>query len=402
MRASRNAPFLIAIVVVLVVSVRTFAAEPDAAQQAVIREIVRELVGSLFRTPDDEKLGKVASWSPDEIGPVSKESTPNLLEGLKARDFKVRGRSATALGLIGPDAAEAVPALQTALRDKSGAVKASAAGAIWSITGESETACPTLVRLLLGKVKAYHVYAANALGAVGPPAKIAVPQLVKSLQTDKYPGVRAAVALALLKIGSADDNVLAALERARSDNDETVREVSGKVLDALRSPRPKVQTPVTTVQSPPTEDPPVATPAKEKELALAGTVVYAASATEKQLGVEDGPAGTIALKISSERDRVEGDLTIKIVEKLFYADSETSYAADATFSGAGTEPSGGKRRFKAAGRFTLTARNGTTESETKGEVRVEFDLLPDKSVEGVVSGIGHWAEFRFTASVSRS
>ena len=232
---------VIILVAVLLVSLPACLVASDTADAdaALIKEILSDLVKSLFGRGDKEQTGEVASWTPDGIGPVSEEMIPGLIAELKHKDYKVRGRAATALGLLGFQAKDAVPALREALKDKSGAVRASAAGAIWMITGESEEMCPILVKLLRGKTKAYHIYAAMALGAVGLPARIAIPELTKALATDKFPGVRVASAVALAKIGVTDDTVLQALERARSDEDKSVREAAEKVLGTLRSRPPK-------------------------------------------------------------------------------------------------------------------------------------------------------------------
>lgn len=224
-----------AALLLLLTSAYPAACELDRSDVELISGAVAGLLRSIVDTPGDEELGKVAAWSPYDPISVSKEMLPGLLEDLKNKDYRVRGRAATAIGFIGADAAEAVTELKKHLNDKSGAVQAAAAGAIWMITSEADEMCPKLQRLLRGKARAYHIYAANALGAVGPPAKCAIPLLIEALAKDEYPGVRAASAVALLRIGDYSPSVLAALDRAKGDKEQIVRETADKAATVLRS-----------------------------------------------------------------------------------------------------------------------------------------------------------------------
>jgi len=228
-------PAILILAILSIVPARLHALDGDTTQ-TVVQDIVITILKSLAdRKIDPVRTGESPAWTPEQIGPVSRQMVPDLVAQLKSDDWNIRGRAATALGLIGPDAKDAVTALREQLKHKSGAVRSAAAGAIWSITGESGEMCPILTDLLRGKTKAYHISAAVALGAVGPPARVAVPKLIEALERDEFPSVRATAAASLAKIGVADQAVLGALERAQKDKDPTVREAAGKVLQVLRS-----------------------------------------------------------------------------------------------------------------------------------------------------------------------
>jgi len=374
---------------------RLHASDPSTTG-AVIQDIVLTILRSLANGKiDPVRTGEAPAWTPEEVGAVSKEMVSDLIVKLKSDDWRARGRAATALGLIGPEAKDSIPALREQLGHKSGAIRSAAAGAIWSITGESSEMCPMLTGLLRGRVQAYHISAAIALGAVGPPARVAVPKLIEALDRDKFPSVRATAAVSLAKIGVADEAVVRALGRAQRDGDPSVREAAGKVLQILRSgSSPTAPAPRQTASAPPE------TTAATRAMSLAGAVTCEAGETAQRYGIKAGTVGDISLSITSssgDQAQVSGKLNVKLAEKPYYADSPILHAYDCTFSGQGSKSDDGKWHFTAIGRYSEKV-EGAVKWDAEGSAVVEFDLLPDNSVQGVIRGMGAWSPYRFRAS----
>jgi HEAT repeat protein len=101
---------------------------------------------------------------------------------------------------MGSRAAEAGASLERVLHDPDSHVRGFAAEALWKITGKTDVAVPTLVEVLgdANDVEA-RLLAARVLGRIGPRATQAVPALEKA-RNDKYDLVREFAVEALQRI----------------------------------------------------------------------------------------------------------------------------------------------------------------------------------------------------------
>ncbi|MFC1456968.1 HEAT repeat domain-containing protein [Microvirga arabica] len=201
-----------------------------------------------------------------EIGAITPEVVPALIDALSDTNKEVCWKAATALGRIGPVTPEVVPALITALGDT-----AAAAAALGRIGAVTPKVVPALIAALGDTSKdasatSIRWQAVDALGNIGPVTPEVVPALVGILTNADTDHV-SQVAEALAKIGqpavAALINVLTnaggdvcwragealgkigapavpALVRALTHFDESVRWTAAKSLGEIGSATPEV------------------------------------------------------------------------------------------------------------------------------------------------------------------
>jgi HEAT repeat protein len=123
--------------------------------------------------------------------------------------------------------AEALPRIERALRDEAPTVRAAAAVALGDL-GASE-ALPALLICIEDADPYVRQMAINALGEIGDGR--AAPRLLRAL-ADERPEIRYQAIIAFPRVARDDaDGILAALERALSDADESVRYIALRIAE---------------------------------------------------------------------------------------------------------------------------------------------------------------------------
>lgn len=156
---------------------------------------------------DDDTLKSQLQFVLAAIGPDSAPAVPLLVESLASGNDDVRRSALYALGKIGPGAKAAAPALRSHLSNPdSDALRR--VGVVWALLQIDPNnpqlvieAVPLLTEALSSEVPLVRREAAIALGNLGQPAHGSIGE-IRALLDDKDPGVRAAAAEALEKLGA--------------------------------------------------------------------------------------------------------------------------------------------------------------------------------------------------------
>ncbi len=141
-------------------------------------------------------------------------------------DIEVKEVVITSLGSMGSRATTSLPALEQSLLDSELSVRVAAALAIEKIDPRSKSYVPVFTESL----RAGHGPVFLEVGRMGTDAEWAVPTLV-ALLSDRRASIRALAADTLGKIGVADGNVKAALERSLRDDSPGVRKAAQRALE---------------------------------------------------------------------------------------------------------------------------------------------------------------------------
>jgi HEAT repeat protein len=126
------------------------------------------------------------------------KAIPQLLEALKAQDWKVKVIAAHALGLFGKRAQSTIPALSNLIQDENADVRFVAAQALGDIG--TEAVVPALTKALQDKDENVRVSAADAFLKIVSVAKPAKPVLIAALWDGNW-FVRSKVASTVLALG---------------------------------------------------------------------------------------------------------------------------------------------------------------------------------------------------------
>ena len=139
----------------------------------------------------------------------SSEVMPQLLEALKAQDWKVKVTAAHTFGLFSTEAQAAIPALSDLLQDENADVRFVAA----QVLGKIGTAAvvPALTKALQDKDENVRVSAATAFQQLGNMAKLAKPALIMALWDGNW-YVRSRVAATISKLGLEESDIPNLLE----------------------------------------------------------------------------------------------------------------------------------------------------------------------------------------------
>ena len=167
-----------------------------------------------------------------KIGPEAKAAVPELVRALETSDPEVQAEILDALAKIGPEAKPAIPAAVKLLDGPDPMAKYTAMHFLGTQGEAAKDAAPALEKHFAGRDEFGKAVAAWALVNIDPSAehiRQATPLMIQAL--DHFsPLVRAMAAEILGKIGRGNSEVQAALEKARRDQDETVRQAAEKAL----------------------------------------------------------------------------------------------------------------------------------------------------------------------------
>ena len=191
-----------------------------------MRRVQRQLLHLAAPETEDRRRAVEALG---EIGPVSPEVVPALLNALGDTAEDVRAATAKALGSIGPVSPEVVPALLNALGDAAEDVRAATAKALGEIGPAVTEAVPKLLAALDDAEMDVRWAAAQALGNIGPAAAEAVPRLLVALSASQSES-RTWAATALAGIGPSVPGVMPALISALGDAEMDVRAVTAEAI----------------------------------------------------------------------------------------------------------------------------------------------------------------------------
>ena len=138
---------------------------------------------------------------------------------------------ALAVALTGEAKAQGVEGLVAALRGKNEEARWQAAIELGKMGEAAAAAAPALAEALQDPSLFTRMQAANALGKIGPKARPAVPQLIAVVRdSEEDRRVRRYAIFSLGEIDSTDPTVIAALQDASVDPEETVRTGAQAVL----------------------------------------------------------------------------------------------------------------------------------------------------------------------------
>jgi HEAT repeat protein len=145
-------------------------------------------------------------------------------------DAEVQRLAIDALGNRGPSAKSSLPALKAALEDDDPRVRVRAGLAICQIEPDDESFVPVLTSTMRdgdGRLM-------QEVGTLGEDAGWAVPTVIELLSHQSAP-MRALAAQTLGRIGVADGDVVAALDRASSDPNVAVQSAAKFALRQIRA-----------------------------------------------------------------------------------------------------------------------------------------------------------------------
>lgn len=190
------------------------------------------LVETLGKNAPDLRLMAVVSLS--RLKSHARNAVPALIRALRVDDEFFRSLVAGALGSIGPDARAAVPVLVEALEDESKHVRSKSAQALGAIGPDSKPAVPRLIEMMKDDGDKFaRARAALALGRIGSHPETVMAALTEALKDgDSY--VRISAAWALAMFGPAAKEAVPALEDALKDEDERVRKQAAWSLKEIR------------------------------------------------------------------------------------------------------------------------------------------------------------------------
>ncbi len=186
-------------------------------------EVSLPLFGKLFAEADDE----VRIWVMHAMAEAGKAAVPGLIEALK--DDRTAYWACLVLSEIGPDAAEAVPGLaDLAKNHKQPDVCREAVLALAAIGPGAAATVPDLSAVLDDEDTLLDGPAVFALGSIGPKAKPAEEKIRKLADDENSPPFFRTVCLW-------------ALARMNPDDQDLVREVVPKLVEALKASEPRVR-----------------------------------------------------------------------------------------------------------------------------------------------------------------
>jgi len=139
---------------------------------------------------------------------------PQLLEALKAQNWKVKVIAAHTLGLFGTKAQSAIPTLSNLIQDENADIRFAAAQVLGEIG--TETVVPALTTALQDKDENVRVSAAIAFQKIGSAAKQAKPELIAALWDGNW-FVRSRAAETVSKLGLELDDIPAVVEPLRDN-----------------------------------------------------------------------------------------------------------------------------------------------------------------------------------------
>jgi HEAT repeat protein len=174
-----------------------------------------------------------SAYALSRIGPAA---IPPLIEALSADDTALRQGAAKALGGMGDGAKEAVPALVKNLGHWDADVRSEVAEALSLIGPE---ALKPVSEALNGPEPKLREGAAKALASMGRAAAPAAPTLLKAVGAEQESSARAAMLIALPKIGLPPASSLPPLVAALRDSKEDLRHAA---VNALLLVRPAADT----------------------------------------------------------------------------------------------------------------------------------------------------------------
>ena len=158
------------------------------------------------------------------------EAIDALIQGVSAKNPRVREMSAWTLSEIKTPAARVVPALISVLTDPDENVRVSGSVALQNL---GEPAVPYLIDALSAESAEMRLNAAYALGEIGVPLDTILPALIRTL-TDAEWNVRRLVVRALVTIGTpAIDSLIQAL----NSDDPDLRRMAERALNDIGTPR---------------------------------------------------------------------------------------------------------------------------------------------------------------------
>jgi len=213
-------------------------AEPETVRHALdaLATLGAEAVPNLIQALKYEKARASVAYVLGEIGPKAAPATEALAGLLESSDPETRREAAVALAKIGPGAAEAVPALVKAMERCEGSAGCPMCFALGRIGPGAAAAKPVLVKALGSEDETLALFSAWALAHVDPEdaavAKKSVPLLLVGLK-DAESAIRLQAAKALGLLGPLAKGAVEALQEARNDRDEQVREAAGNALKAI-------------------------------------------------------------------------------------------------------------------------------------------------------------------------
>jgi HEAT repeat protein len=143
--------------------------------------------------------GESRSSAARTLADLGSTAVPHLVRLLDARDPRIRGSAAEALGQFGPVARPAIPRLLDCLNDPDTTLRGTAAEALGRIALEPQRVVPAL-RAAVQTPGSGGDKAIEALGRFGPAAREAVPTLVEELREDRLHD-RRGIVFALTHIG---------------------------------------------------------------------------------------------------------------------------------------------------------------------------------------------------------
>jgi HEAT repeat protein len=213
----------------------------DAATVKVLTEVLKTGGGA---------LSEHAAFALKLLGPKAVAAWPELTAALKDPNVQLRGRAALALAAIGEGAKEAVPALTQALADNTDPnIRVFLAQALWFVAKDQATALPVLLDIIQdGKLRPdIKGPAANVLAYMGPAARAAQPALAR-LQDDPDEALRAAVAVAIDRIGPVTADDVPALLKGLDSTNLTHRRAAAQTLFGAASNGEDVKSAVPSLQ----------------------------------------------------------------------------------------------------------------------------------------------------------
>ena len=186
--------------------------------------VVAALAGAL--ADDHINVAQGAAFSLEQIGPGAKDAVPALIEALQSSKDLVPLMASRALGAIGPPAAEAVPTLIENLKSPKRETRQGAALALGKMGPAAHAAIPLLIKELDGVAGDF---AATSLGELGQ-----TKPLLNLVGSDDFTA-RMRGLKALAKVQPMTAEILSVIRRAKSDEEELVRETAAKVLDEIEA-----------------------------------------------------------------------------------------------------------------------------------------------------------------------
>jgi HEAT repeat protein len=158
------------------------------------------------------------------------------VKALETSDPEVQAEILDALTQIGPDAKAAIPAAVKRLKSPNSMVQYTALHLLGAMGKAAKDAVPAIEKAYQGQDEFGKAVAAWALVSIDPNSENinrAVPWMIKALGHER-PEVRVHAAQMLGKIGKGNSEVMAALDAAAKDEEESVRKAAETALSALK------------------------------------------------------------------------------------------------------------------------------------------------------------------------